>query len=128
MKLLRFVRDSRGATALEFGLLAPAFFAAVVGTFQVGLLLWTQLGLQHATEMAARCASVNTTLCPTSNPTAIKNYAAGQALGLHVPSSAFSVSTGTCGNQVTASYDYSHIVAMFGVPKITLTAQSCFPT
>jgi Flp pilus assembly protein TadG len=129
MKLFRFVRDSRGATALEFGLLAPAFFAAVIGTFQVGTLLWTQLGLQHATEMAARCASLNSkysTKCNTA--TATKTYAATQALGMQVPSSIFTVTSGlACGNQVTASYDYTHIAAMFGVPKITLSAQSCFP-
>jgi len=128
MKLLRFTRDSRGATAVEFGLLAPAFFAAVVGTFQVGLLLWTQLGLQHATEMAARCASVNTIVCPPNNASAIKNYAVTQALGLHLQPSVFSVATPSCGNQVTATYDYAHIAAMFGVPKITLSAQSCYPT
>src|SRR5215831_13574104 len=88
MRLLRFVRDSRGATAVEFGLLAPAFFAAVVGTFQVGALLWTQVGLQHATEMAARCASLDSRYSTKCNSaTATQNYAATQALGLHVPSS-----------------------------------------
>jgi len=125
MRIGAFIRDSRGASAVEFGITAPAFFAALLGAFELGMLLWSQTTLQHATEMAARCASVNTVVC--SSVTATQAYAVQQTLGLTVPASTFSVSTPACGNLVTASYDFLNIAAMFGIPKITLNARSCFP-
>ena len=75
MKFANIWRDQRGASALEFGLTAPVFFLLLFGVIEVGLLFWTQIGLQHGAEMAARCASVNSTLCPNSNPIAITSYA-----------------------------------------------------
>jgi Flp pilus assembly protein TadG len=61
--LRRLITHIGGAAAVEFALTAPVFFAIVFGLIDSGLLLWTQLGLQHATELAARCASVNKTIC-----------------------------------------------------------------
>ena len=125
MRIGALIRDSRGASAVEFGITAPAFFAALLGAFELGLLLWSQVTLQNATEMAARCASVTPAIC--SSVSATQAYAVQQTLGLTVPASTFSVSSPACGNQVTASYDFTNIAAMFGIPKITLNAKSCFP-
>ena len=74
-----------GATAVEFAMTAPVFFLILFGIIQGGLLLWTQLGLQHGAEMAARCAGVNKILC--GNNGAITNFAAQQAYGLNPPAS-----------------------------------------
>ena len=99
------------------------------------MLFWTQVGLQHGAEMAARCASIgqgsdlagiNTTLCPNGNPSAVTNYAMQQALGLSLPASTFTYSTPACGNQVSASFcvRFSDIL---NLRTLTLTAQACFP-
>jgi len=125
VRCLGFWRDRSGASALEFGLTAPAFFLFLFGIIETGLLLWTQIGLQHGVEMAARCASVNTTLC--SNSAAITSYASQQSLGLQLPSSTFSYSTVACGNQVNASYAFQ-LPAIVGLSPLTLTAQACFPS
>ncbi|MBR0712821.1 TadE/TadG family type IV pilus assembly protein [Bradyrhizobium liaoningense] len=122
---LPFWRDRRGTTALEFGLTAPAFFLFLFGVIEFGLLLWTQIGLQHGVEMAARCASVNSVLCTGSD--AITRYASQQALGLGLPSSTFSYSSTACGNQVNASYAFQ-LPAIFGLSPLTVTAQACFPS
>ena len=55
-------RDQRGATALEFALLAPVFVLLIFGIIGIGMLFWTQVGLQHGVQMAARCASVTRAL------------------------------------------------------------------
>jgi Flp pilus assembly protein TadG len=123
--LRRFIGDTKGATAVEFGLTAPVFFALMFGLIDGGMLLWTQLGLQHATEMAARCASVNKTLC--AETTAVKNYASAQALGLAVSPSVFTVAQVSCGSQVTASYDFGFVAGYYGTPIMTLNATACFP-
>lgn len=122
----RFWRDQRGATILEFALTVPIFFALIFGIIGGGLLLWMQLGLQHGAEMAARCAGVNTSIC--GSVSAIQNYAASQAYGLNPSPSVFSVSTPACGNQVSASYSFQFFTSYAGIPSLTLTARSCFPT
>jgi len=119
-------RDERGATALEFAILAPVFFLLIFGIIAFGLLCWTQVGLQHGAEMAARCASINTTLCPNGNPSAITNYAMQQAFGLSLPASTFTYSTPACGNQVSATFAFV-FPDILNLRPLTLTAQACFP-
>jgi len=126
VRLAKIRRDERGATAVEFALTAPVFFMIVFAIIEGGLLLWTQLGLQHGAEMAARCAGINKTTC--GDNTAIQSFAAQQAYGLNPSPSAFTVSTAACGTQVSASYTFTFITTYFGTPNLALSAQSCFPT
>jgi Flp pilus assembly protein TadG len=125
VKLLTIWHDNGGASALEFALTAPIFFLFVFGIVEFGLLFWTQLGLQHGAELAARCASISSTLCPNSN--AITSYAAQQAFGLGLPSQTFTYSTPACGNQVSASYAFQ-FPEILNLSPLTLTAQACFPS
>jgi Flp pilus assembly protein TadG len=125
-QLARIARDKRGASALEFALIAPAFFLFIFGIIEFGLVFWTQVGLQHGAEMAARCASINTKLCLTNNPSTITTYATQQAYGLTLPASTFTYSTAACGNQVSATYSFV-FVGLPNLGPLTLTAQSCFP-
>ena len=117
--------DESGATAVEFALTAPIFIMLLFGIIECGLALWTQFGLQYGTEAAARCASIDTTTCSSASATA--SYAASNALGLTVPASTFTATTPSCGNLVQASYVYTFLTSYFGTPRVTLTAQSCFP-
>ena len=124
MKLKQIRDDTRGSALIEFTVTIPFFLVLTFGLVQAGLLLYTQNGLQHGVEMAARCASVNysanqiglNTSCltdPTSgvptpstvvgNTTYIQQYAAQNSWGI-VPSSGFTVNapttaggTGQCG-------------------------------
>jgi Flp pilus assembly protein TadG len=126
VKLAKIWRDQQGASAVEFALIAPVFFLFIFGIIAFGLLFWTQIGLQHGAEMAARCASINSTLCPNGNPGAITNYAMQQALGLSLPASTFTYSTPACGNQVNASYRFQFL-DILNLAPFTLRAQACFP-
>jgi Flp pilus assembly protein TadG len=125
VSILKFCRNTEGVTAVEFAITAPVFLMVIFGILELGALLWTQLGLQHGTEMAARCARVNKTLCGTPND--IQVYAAQQAYGLPVAPAVFTSSTAACGKQVSANYTYTFVSSYFGSPSLTLTAQSCFP-
>jgi Flp pilus assembly protein TadG len=126
VRLRKIHRDVCGASAVEFALTAPIFFLIIFGIIEGGLLVWTQLGLQHGAELAARCAGVNKTLCGTSS--AIQNYAAQQSYGLNPSPSTFSVSAAACGQLVTASYTFRFITTYWNTPNLALTAQACFPT
>ena len=145
-KLAKILRDERGASALEFALTAPAFFLFLFGIIEFGLVLWTQIGLQHGAEVAARCASVaqasamlnlNVAQCPSSNanstvsiaiplgPNAITSYAAQNAYGLSLPASTYTYSAQACGNQVNATYSFQFYGLSLG--PVTLSAQACSP-
>jgi Flp pilus assembly protein TadG len=149
MKFWRLLRDTGGASLVEFAVSVPLFFLLLFGLIQVGLMFWAQLGLQHGVEMAARCASLGDIMIsqakvnPATNPTAcytvnggasanaasIKSYAAANSFGLAPPASVFSVNPGNppCpgGNLVTATYPFTAITYL---KPITLTATSCYPT
>ena len=124
--LRRAFRDKSGTTAIEFAMTAPVFFALIAGIVEVGIVLWTQLSLQQGAEAAARCASINQTLCGTTAD--IQSYAVAQSYGLNPPASTFTVSTPACGKKVSASYTYNFVFGYFGFPNVTLSANSCFPS
>ena len=120
----RLLTDRHGASALEFALLLPFFLPIIFGTIEIGQMFWTQTAMQHAVEMAARCATINTTSCGTT--TKIQSYAATQTYGLTLPAGTFTASTAACGNQVNASYSFPFLTGWFPA-SVSLTAQSCYP-
>lgn len=54
MRRLRRMRGDRGATLIEFALVAVPFFILLFGTIEVGLVHWGTYELENATEDAAR--------------------------------------------------------------------------
>ena len=124
-RLRRLWTDRSGASALEFGLLLPVFVPVMFGLIQVGQLFWTQTALQHAVEMAARCATINATACSSTSLT--QTYATTQAYGLTFPNGTFVATTAACGNQVTATYSFPVTVVAWFASSINLSARSCYP-
>lgn len=126
MMIRHGLKNTSGATAVEFGLTAPAFMLMIVGMVQVGMALWTQLGIEHGVEMAARCMVITPSTCDTAAHT--QSFAVQQSYGLSVSPSIFtSGTTTTCAGRVQASYDYYFLPIVFKNLKVTLTALSCFP-
>jgi hypothetical protein len=152
MRLKQIRDDTRGAALVEATITMPIFLLLTFGIVQCGLLLWTQLGLQYAVDMAARCTSVNDAANNTSYPTSfcfsaplptpidkskIQSYAANNAWGIHPPASVFNVdlatdpthtvcSAGIPGNKVSVTnYNFDLINYIFSV---NLSATACYPT
>lgn len=50
----RFAFDRRGATAVEFAIVAPLLFTLLLGIVEMGLCFTADMVLQNATKMAAR--------------------------------------------------------------------------
>ena len=126
MRTFHLLRDKAGVAAVEFALTTPFFLAALVGVVQISFIMWTQLGLQNGVEVAARCSSVNKTLCPDA--LTIQSYAAQNALGLNLPPSVFSYTNASCGNQVSASYVLPLLSRSFPSTSLLLTARACSPS
>ena len=124
-RLRRLWADRSGASALEFGLLLPVFVPIMFGIIQLGQVFWTQTALQHAVEMAARCATINATACSSTGLT--QTYATTQAYGLTFPNGTFVATAAACGNQVTATYTFPFMGAAWFAASINLSARSCYP-
>ncbi len=112
----------RGAAALEYGIIMPVLLLLLLGIMDMGRLMWIYAGLNRGVEAAARCAAVNTTTCGTTAQ--IQGVAASEVWGTSVPSSIFSVSTPSCGIQVSASYNFRFFT--LGLASITLAPSACF--
>lgn len=117
---------SRGTVAIEFALLLPALLLFILGIADVGRLIWTQTTLDRAVEAAARCAVIDSTTCGTAALT--QTYAAGQAFGLTIASTAFTVTTPSCGIQVAVSMPFTLIIPWLTTSSIALAATACYPT
>ncbi len=53
-RVARWLRNDRGATAIEFAIVAVPFFMLVLGTIGIGLYFFTTNSLEHGVEAAAR--------------------------------------------------------------------------
>jgi uncharacterized membrane protein len=122
----RLANDVKGTAAVKFALTAPLYIVLSFAVAQFGLFLWTELGLQHAVDLSARCASVMTNICPSASST--QTYAANQAFGLSIDPSVFVVEKDACRQHVTVSYPYLISIPLMPTMAITINAGSCFPT
>ena len=122
LALQSFARCKHGSTAVEFGLLLPAFASLVVGTLYTGLCVYSATGLHSAVEQAARCYSVNATLCGSQSATV--TYAQTQYYCVNSPT--FTASTASCGHQVSGTVTVA-LADMFSSLSIPLSATACFP-
>jgi Flp pilus assembly protein TadG len=118
----RFTCDERGVAAVEFAITSPVYFLMLFGLAQAGMWLWADFSLQRAVDAAARCAVITPSTC-----TDVASYAANNVVGLSVPSNAFTVTTATCGAQVSAAYDVPTFTSRLGLPNITVHVSACYP-
>lgn len=57
--LRHFIRQERGATAVEFALVAVPFFLLLLGIIEFGLYMFTKVSLESIAAQAGRTASVS---------------------------------------------------------------------
>ena len=143
---LKFLRDRRGASAVELALVLPAFAALLIGFFNGCAMYWGQTALHFAVDDAARCWSVGLT-CTTADNT--KTFASSHYHGPRISGLTFTATTaatseggvgGYCttpgaGNTSTTSvpgyivsgagtYVFDGGILHFNVP---ISASACFP-
>jgi Flp pilus assembly pilin Flp len=123
LRLSRFARDCAGATAIEFGLVLPAFVLLVMGGMSAATLGYSVASLHYVVEETARCAGVKTTICKDGATT--EAYARSHYSGPKI-SPVFTYSKETCGVKVSAqaTYDLNFIPQFSDVP---ISASACYP-
>ncbi len=118
----------RGATAVEFALVAPVFLVFLLGTIEAGRALWIKSSMQFAVEETTRFAMVNT----GATTSALETMALSKIPGLNVaPAITFTATSSSSGGKnymkVSASYDFKAVVPLVNALTITLTASSKVP-
>lgn len=119
------LRGERGSVAVEYGIILPALLMLTLGIVDMGRLIWTQTTLDRAVEAAARCGAINEIQCGTAAQ--VQSYAVGEAYGLTVETSAFTVSTQACGVEVVANYAFQLVIPWVARTELPLKATACYP-
>ena len=125
-KLAAALRDNQdGAGVVEFALVAPLVLMFIIGGMYLSMLGFTASSLHYAAEAAARCRSVNTTIC--TNAATTQTYAATQFVKIAGDTATFTATTPACGNQVVGTVTF---ILRTGIQKINvpMSATSCFPS
>lgn len=138
----RLLRDCRGATAVEFALVALPLLMLLIGTIALGIRLWAWQALAAAAADAARCAGIDATSCAdvATSASATKTYAISAAATRGFPglsASDVTVSTGTTAQEacngtsasvvyVSLSYTYGSWTSLVPLPS-TISGSACFP-
>jgi Flp pilus assembly protein TadG len=118
-----FLRDPGGASAAEFVLILPGLILLVIGTINIGMMMYTTTALHFAVEDAARCATVKAASVCT-NPTTTAAYAASHYGG---PSAATFVRSSTaCGWVVTGTTNYKFTTGLTNTTS-PISATACYP-
>lgn len=113
LALAPFLRDERGATALEFALVSTAFLSLVIGICYVAIMLFNNMGLEWALTKAARVAEINKAATQNDITTALNGYLAGMNLPNATVTYSSSVgSNGVRTANIGASYTQTYAVPM----------------
>ena len=117
-------RSRSGNAVVEMAFVLPAVLMFILGIIEVGRVMWLQNALNYSVVETARCISNAPNTCGTAAQA--QSFAADQA-GAGFDSSVFTVTTASCGNQVTASYPVTLAIPYVNL-SATLTSQACYPT
>ena len=124
-RLLRLVRDTRGAAAIEMTIALPVLILMIWGIFQVGIAFQASAGMQHALGEGARYA----TIFPSPDDDAIKAKISSKVFGVGVGVfSAPSVTTpavAVCTNckLLSVTFTMTPNFLFFNGPPISLTRE-----
>ncbi len=119
----RFLKNRRGATAVEFALIMPFFLAMILGLVEFGRAMWIRNTMQYAVEEAARYGSVSGASSAT-----VSTYAQTKLLAMEALNVTFSVTVGASDITVSASYDFEFLASgLLPYGPITLQAYAQYP-
>ena len=119
-------KNDRGATVVEFALVALPLFMFILGIIQTAWIVWTANLLHMSVDAAARCGAVNSTTSPCSGSGSANMISAATTVFQPLSGASFA-SNASCaadgGAGLVGTYNVSILVA-----NLTLTESSCYPT
>ena len=126
--------DRRGASVIEFALLAPIFIMMLIGAIEGGRMMWTRQTLEEVAQSTARCMGVYQG-CGTDS--AARTYAANRATDYGITTTTSNVTVNqaaTCKGQadsklvtITNQFD-SALIGFLPASSARISVSACFPT
>ena len=123
--LHRLAHARRGATAVEFAMVALPLLMLLFAAIEFGLAMRVKSTLQYATIEAARCSVVRPTQCGTQE--AVAAFARTQMQGVGVGTITFTYTAEDCGRQVVGSMPFPVVAHSVMRTGLTLSAVACYP-
>jgi Flp pilus assembly protein TadG len=126
---MNLLRNNRGATAVEFALVALPVLLFILGIIQVGYIVWSDNLLHFAVDATARCAAVKSTTTPCNNspPTLGNMQTTANQIFAPLSGATFSLNNTNCsgdnGVGLVGTYNINFLFAV----NLTLIAKSCYP-
>jgi Flp pilus assembly protein TadG len=135
----RLFADRRGATAVEFALVAPVFLMFMFLIIDGSRMVWTYQTLQEVATNSARCAALKLTAC--ADNASVQTYAVARAVASGVPLTAASVALSNVAASATGckaspvamvkvaiNSPYQGATTLLLPTSVTtLTTEACFP-
>ena len=123
--IMTLLKNNRGATMVEFAIVALPVFVLIFGIMQVGYVLWIDNLLHVSVNAAARCGAIQSTTppCNGSNMISTANTVFLPMSGATFNNNASCTADGGAG--LVGSYRF--VFPAYFLFNLTLTAQSCYP-
>ena len=113
MRLIRLIRDSRGAAAIEMAIALPVLVVFIYGIFQVGVAFQAVAGMQHALGEGARLA----TICQNPTAAGVCSTASNADIKAKIAQKVFGTGVGTFGEpSVTDGAGFKTLSVTFSMP------------
>jgi Flp pilus assembly protein TadG len=145
---MNFFKNNRGATAVEFALVALPVMAFIIGIMQFGWIVWVDNLLHISVDTASRCGAIGSTTSPCDGPGPINGgltanmVTTAKTIFEIVPpltnptkvsftdnlNCSVDAGTGLQGSGLVGTYQISIGLGPKFAMHLTLTAQSCYPT
>lgn len=114
-RLNTFRRDRKGATAVEFAIVAPLIFLSVLGTFETGRALYVRNHLSEAIATGARQAIISGATNTTAIETAIRAKFHSNEQSKFVVNQTNQTIGGRVFKKIEIVYNHSYIIHFGGL-------------
>lgn len=145
---MNFFKNNRGATAVEFALVALPVMAFIIAIMQFGYIVWADNLLHIAVDTASRCGGIGSTTSPCDGAGPVNGGSTANMITTAktifeiVPpltsatnvtftdnaSCSVDAGTGLQGTGLVGTYHISIGLGHKFAMNLALTAQSCYPT
>ncbi|VXC69292.1 TadE/TadG family type IV pilus assembly protein [Sphingomonas sp. 8AM] len=127
------IRDERGATVVEFGIILPLLLMALFGLIEGARLIWMDQALDQAAYSTARCRTIASAACDSAAKQVSYAVQRAKANGVTVlPANVVIDPAATCGGSsgallVTLTVSFgSPVGKLLPLPQ-TVRGRSCVP-